>query len=681
MNALERHNRQQRANIETTRDTVCARHKAHQAARPTPQPLEALIARIGDELSKVSPRGPIKPLVEVVERERHDADIALRFPQLLKDGGPKRFIELHLPWIVETLSGALFADAFARVAVAGMYINITLSDRWLLGSAQAVVDAEADFGRSNALEGRRYVIDYSSPNVAKRLHAGHVRSTIIGHVLSNLYDANGALVFRVNHINDFGGFGFTLEGYRRFADGLAALPDMNERLIEIYRIRRTAERALAANLPVDELPAEDADVIRRYFPEAASREALVAAVGAFTAASDARFAALEHGEEAEVALWQEMVAASLADFEHFYDSLRVRIDFTIGESFYFIVGDQLVDRLLAEGKAVRYDATLAAADIALLDARRARDEITPQEYDSLKGFVEKDVGAALIPLDGGERYVVRRSDGRSIYATRDIGAVALRHEIFAPTDLVYVVGQEQQVHFDRLFRAAYATQLADPATTRFQHIYFGFYVDADTGRKLSSRDSVSSVNELLDSSIRYFRSRLSDRVGLSETELESAASELAIGSLIFNDLKQDVKGPVDIVVSDMETMISRFERSGAAYVVYAACRARSILRRYDRTPERIDTFAIDQLDAQEVSLLLKLQQIAQKIVTAAEQSNPSLLVRHLLDVATVYNSYYTRAPVLTDGVANPTRLLITAAVHRALVNGLLVCHVSCPAAI
>ena len=622
----------------------------------------------------------LEPHLELIERERLGGDLALRFPQLLRDGGPKGFIQKHLPWIVEVLSGEAFGDAVARLEVKGMYINLTLSDRWLLRGAQAVVDAGERFAIGDALCERTYVVDYSSPNVAKRLHAGHIRSTIIGHVLCNLYEACGALVYRVNHINDFGGFGFTLEGWRRFASGLAQLAEPNDRLIEIYRIRRTAERVLAAKPTWAALDEDDRAVLDRYFPQAGSLDALREAFAGYTAAADARFAALEAGDPDEVALWAQMVGWSLADFEGFYRDLNISFDLVIGESFYFQAGDRVVDDFLATGKALRFTPAHAAAATAELDVRTGRGEITPVERDSLAALVEKDVGAVVIPLDKGERFVVRRADGRSIYATRDLGAVELRRRIFDPTDLVYVVGQEQQVHFDRLFRASHATGLAPPAL-RFQHIYFGFYVDAESGRKLSSRDSVAGVTELLGESVRYFRSRISDRGDFSAQALDSAARELAVGSLVFNDLKQDVKGAVEVAVSDMAATLAGFERSGAAYVVYAACRARSILRRHGRAPLPVAEIADYPFDAQEALLMMKLQQTPQKIALAAQQSNPSLLVRHMLDVATIYNSYYTRAPVIVEGVADPARLLITTAVQHVLINGLALCHVACPAVI
>ena len=362
-----------------------------------------------------------------------------------------------------------------------------------------------------------------------------------------------------------------------------------------------------------------------------------------------------------------MVAWSLADFEGFYDKLNIHFDLVIGESFYFQAGDAFVDGCLADGRAMVFSAGDAAAAVARLDARLAAKKIGAPERDTLAAAAQKDVGAVVIPLDRDERLVVRRADGRSIYATRDLGAVLLRREIFGMTSGVYVTGQEQQVHFDRVFRASkvdrHRASRRRPASCTF---FSASTSTTKTGKKLSSRDSVANVTQLLDDARAYFRGRDRRARRQGDADVESAARELAIGSLVFNDLKQDIKGPVEIDTTDLAATISGFEKSGAAYVVYAACRARSILRRAGLGPvhRRRSHRRRFTLDEQEVALLLKLQQLPGKVAAAARASNPSVLVRHLLEIATAYNSYYTVAPVIVDGTADPARLLITAALYR-----------------
>jgi arginyl-tRNA synthetase len=675
MNELARLNQARRREVEAFRDAARAAHGQRGLPKLADYPLPKLKARIAEALSARWGQGRLEPQIETIDRAQFGGDLVVKLPQLLRDGGPKGFIARHLPWIVEVLEGPDFADVVARVETKGMYVNLTLADRWLIESAQAVADLGDLFGLSAAQADRVYLIDYSSPNVAKVLHAGHIRSTIIGHVLSNLHEGCGALVWRVNHINDFGGFGFTLEGWRRFEDRFPHGMAENERLLEIYRIRRVMEKHGGAGTWPEE--AEDVELVARYFPEVRDGAALKAAWAEFVEASDARFAALEAGAKEEVDLWALMVEWSLADFDRFYGALNLKIDLVLGESFYFEAGDRLIDECIEKGTAVVYTRELADADIAKLDA----EDLPPAEREKRVEAIEKDIGAVVVPISGGERYVVRRADGRSIYATRDLGAIRLRREILDPTDFSYVVGQEQRVHFDRLFKAAEALGLAAAGQPRFHHVWFGFYVDAKTGKKLSSRDSVANVNQLLARSVDYFRQRTAERGDQTPEEVAEAAHQLAVGSLVFNDLKQDIKGSVDIDTTDLEATIAGFERSGGAYLVYTACRARSILRKWGKEPERAETIADVAIDAQEAALLLRLQQIPERVAAAAEQLNPTLLIRHLLDTAGVYNSYYMRAPVISGGEVDAARLLITQAVTVALVNALRLCHVETPAKI
>jgi arginyl-tRNA synthetase len=649
-------------------------------------PLPQLQEKIRQRVRDVFGDDTLDVRIDLIERARFHADLTVKVPGLLKKGGPKVFIAEHLPRLVQALSEGEFDGVFSEVTATGIYANLKLSDAWLIGSVGRVAGFDGVYGTQNALADRAFVVDYSSPNVAKRLHAGHIRSTIIGHILSNLYDASGATVYRVNHINDFGGFGYTLQGYRQFAEQFPAGMNENDRLIEVYQIRRSLERVAASGQDAADWDPADASVLERYLPEVKDLASAQAAAAQFTADSDRRFAALEAGDEEEVRLWQDLVAVSLASFDEFYDQLGISFDFVLGESLYLQAGTEVVDRALADGTAVVYTQELADRDLAALRTRVDAGEMSAQEHESAARAIAKDVGATVVPLDKGERYVVVRADGRSIYATRDIGAVQIRTDLFKATDLVYVVGQEQRVHFDRLFRAAGRIGLIENGLPRTLHVYFGFYVDATSGKKLSSRDSVSNVMGLLAAAFDYFRASLSDRISGGEDEVAAAARALAVGSLVFNDLKKDLRSAVEIDSHDMQKTITEFERSGGAYVIYAAVRARSILRRVADRGLVVGAAGSSgsagyELDDQEALLALRLLTLPGEIVAAATESNPSVLVRHMLDIANIYNSYYSRAAVIADDRVNPVRYQLTQATANALTSALEICHIEVPAAI
>jgi arginyl-tRNA synthetase len=660
------------------RDELVARRDLQGGAARPPDPLSDFTDKIRALLPGSSGVAVGEVLVDLIERGRFGADLALKFPSLLKDGGPRRFATDHAPAIRAALEGAEFADEVATVDSVGMYINIKLRDEWLLAAARSIAGAGPSYGRSYPLVAECYVVDYSSPNVAKSLHAGHIRSTIIGAVLSNVLEEAGGLVFRINHINDYGGFGFLLEGHRRFEDSLSAGSDINERSLEIYRLRRVLERAIADGASVADLPGPDADLVRLVLPGIESQNDLMEAMDEFEAAADRRFAALEAGDPEEMALWKQIVAASLEDFSTFYRSLDISFDFIIGESFYAQLGLKLVDEWLQSGAAVLYGDDEATADLRHLQDSVAAGDISAGEFESLGQAIRKDIGAVVVRLSPSERYVVRRGDGRSIYATRDLAAVALRQKLFEPTSFIYVVGQEQKTHFERLFAASYQLKLADRRRTTFDHIYFGFYVDAHTHKKLSSRESATGVVELFDTAQAYFLSRVSDRLVEGDEDPVEVARQLTIASLVFNDLKQDTRSSVEMDMKNPTAMVEVFDKSGGAYVIYTACRAGSIVRKAAGHPEAAGPDVPTGLDPEEARLLLQVLDFPTVVAYAAQQRSPSVLVRHMFDVSNLYNSYNAKARVITDGGVITSRLLTTAAVEQTLRNGLKLCNVDCP---
>ncbi len=661
-----------------TRDELVARRDGRSDAVGPPDPLGDFTEKVRTLLPATSGVAVGEVLVDLVERDRFGADLALKFPSLLKDGGPRRFATDHAPAIRAALEGSEFAEEIATVDSVGMYINIRLRDEWLLAAARSVTGAGPSYGRSYPLVAERYVVDYSSPNVAKSLHAGHIRSTIIGAVLSNVLEEAGGLVFRVNHINDYGGFGFLLEGHRRFEHSFPTGSDINERSLEIYRLRRILERAIADGASVADLPGPDADLVRLLLPGVKTSEDLAAAMDEFETAADRRFAALESGDPDEMDLWRQIVAASLEDFATFYRSLDISFDFVIGESFYAQLGLKLVDEWLRSGAAVQYGESEAAADLRHLQDSLAAGDIGPSEFESLAQAIRKDIGAVVVRLSPSERYVIRRGDGRSIYATRDLAAVALRQQLFEPTSCIYVVGQEQKTHFERLFAASYQLGLVDRSRTSFDHIYFGFYVDAHTHKKLSSRESATGVAELFETAQAYFRSRVSDRLVEGDEDPESVARQLTIASIVFNDLKQDTRSSVEMDMKNPTAMVEVFDKSGGAYVIYTACRAGSIVRKASGQPEATGTDIPSGLDPEEARLLLQVLDYPTVVAYAARQRSPSVLVRHMFDVSNLYNSYNAKARVITDGGVITSRLVTTAAVEQTLRNGLKLCNVDCP---
>lgn len=562
--------------------------------------------------------------IEPLDRAQFGFDVAFRSTLLLKQHGSAVYIKEYAPKLAELLRESALAKAGVIQAVEqkGIYVNVRLSDAYWFKTLETVFALGARYGLSDVHRNESAVIDYSSPNVAKHLHAGHIRSTIIGHVIGNLYEAVGYTVHRINYINDWGGFGFLLEGYRRWKQDFPEAKNKNDLLYSIYMRFRDMERQVAE--------------------EEAGSKALGAEYEEYLNASRERFKKLEAGESEEVALWQEMVGWSLDEFNEFYSRLGIFQDYLVGESFYAEAGDKLVEDALLRGVALVHE------------------------------------GAAAVPLGEDERLVVRRSDNSTVYATRDLAALSDRVATFQPSIVAYLVDQGQTDYFAKLFRAAKILNLYVVGATVPKHLPFGFYVDKETKKKLSSREGASNVISLLEIAEAHFLGSYHGRVEFSPEEKIGNAKLLAIGSIAFSEVKKERRFPMEIPKDPMEA-VRDFEESGGAYVMYASARARSIIRKYGKELPELSSVVPEKLEPVELSLLKTINQFPRIILRAAELDNPAVLAGYLVDLARGYNSYYEQCPVLRGGEAEfPHRLHLTSAVAQVLDNGLRICHAQGP---
>lgn len=563
--------------------------------------------------------------LESIDREKFGADIALRVPSLLKSLGPADYIKTKVPELIEVLEKSDFkkSGAFETIEQKGIYVNVRLSDQYLFNTLGSVLSLRGRYGMSDVFRGNAAVAEYSSPNVAKHLHAGHVRSTIIGHVLSNIYEAAGYTVHRVNYINDWGGMGFLLEGFARWKDEFPSDIPKNDLLYSIYIRYREMEKVVAER--------EEASTSKGQEYEG------------FMKASRERFKRLEAGEPEEVELWSQMAGWSLEEFNQFYSLLGIYHDYLVGESYYAPKGDALVSDALAARKAELHE------------------------------------GAASVVLGPEERLVIRRSDDSSIYATRDLAGIKDRIETFKPSVLLYEVGEEQTDYFSKLFRAARVLGIVgEENPVSLKHISHGLYINAETKKKLSSREGASNVISLLQLAEAHFRGSYHKRPEFSEAEKDSNAKLLAIGSIAFNDVKKDRRFPVEFKSNPLE-IVKEFEEAGGAYVMYASARARSIVRKSGGVVPAIKDVSFEKLKPIEVALIKRVNQFPREIIRAVELDNPAVVAGYALELARDYNTYYELFPVMEAGVLKyPYRLVITEAVAQVIDNALQLCHARGP---
>ena len=490
------------------------------------------------------------------------------------------------------------------VVATDAFLNFTIDRGALARSILPAVEARgAAYGTSDEGAGKTIVIDFSSPNIAKPMHVGHLRSTIIGAAVKRLHDALGYRTVGINHIGDWGAqFGKLVAAIRRWSETVDLEGQPIRALLALYvRYHEEEER--------------DPELARE------AREA---------------FQELESGRDGEVrAIWRRLTELSLREFDKVYRRLGVGFDFVRGEAFYEPYLDQTVERIQAAG-------ITAVSEGALIVSL---EEIAPNMAPCL----------------------LRKTDGTTLYATRDLAAVFHRQEEFAFDRCLYVVGSEQRLHFRQL--KGVLRRMGLPWEERVEHVDFGM-LRLPEG-KLSTREGrVVFLDELLDRAVLEIRGIIAEK-NPDLADADRVAEAVGVGAVVFHDLK---KARVKDVVFDLEEILS-FEGETGPYVQYTHARLASILRRappVDAAPafERLD-------DAADV--LLALGRFPDVLRAAALAAEPSLVAQALLELCRQTNSWYVQHRVLVDDAPlAAARLALVGAVKTVLGNGLRLLGVAAP---
>lgn len=495
-------------------------------------------------------------------------------------------------------------------AVAPGFINFWLS-RETVQKEFAAVARTKDFGRSAAGTGEKIIVEYSSVNIAKPFHLGHLRNTIIGDAVANILDVSGYKVVRWNYLGDWGTqFGKLIAAYKAWGRKEDIEKNPIEELQELY-VRFHAEAA--AN------------------PE-------------FEKQGQAEFQKLESGDKENRKLWEWFKKESLVAFEKIYAQLGVAFDVWIGESDF-------------EG------------------------EMKSTVSDLLKrGVAERSEGAIVIRLDeyNFQPALIEKSDGASLYLTRDIANLRYRLKKYTPTKVLYVVGNEQSFQFEQLFAVAKKLAL-DSAELR--HIKYGLVL-GETGKKFSTRrgDSVA-VQEVLAKAIGLARGIVEEKArDLSPDEKNEVAEAVAIGALKYNDLKEN---RLSDIVFDWEKMLD-FSGDSGPYLQYTYARLRSILRK------AADELGVKKYDAKEhakelhsdveIALMRKIFEFPDVVHAASDLYATSILAAYLYKLAVAANKFYETTPILKDENAprREGRLALVETAARTLRDGLALLGIKTP---
>ena len=472
--------------------------------------------------------------------------------------------------------------------------------------------ADEKLGVPQATKPKTIVVDFSAPNVAKQMHVGHIRSTIIGDSLARVAKFIGHKVITDNHIGDWGTqFGMVLYGWKNFLDQDALKADPIAELLRIYKQVNSAQEV-----------------------DPALREVC-----------KTELVKLQAGDAENLEIWKECVKLSLQGLEGIYEKLDIHFDHHLGESYYNDRLAPLVDELLANGTAV-----LSEGAVAILS-----DGSVPQEEDPF--LVNKDKEWQAAPC------LIRKSDGGFLYATTDFATIEYRVKEWNADEVWYVVGTPQGLHFRQLFAAA--KRMGFPQ--KFVHVAFGSILGAD-GKMFKTRKGESvGLREVLEEGIERARALVEEKnAGLSDEEKSQVAEAVGVGSVKYAELSQnrltDYKFSWDKMLS--------FQGNTAPYLQYSYVRTRSIFRKLDDiTVSLAGPFVLTE--PAEKLLVLKMSQFGETVPSVLVDYRPSQLATYLYELATCFHSFYEACPVLkSEGDARLTRIALCESASRVLRQGL-----------
>jgi len=491
-----------------------------------------------------------------------------------------------------------------EIAGAG-FINFRLLPEFL--SRQAGLLATDDrLGSTPAPEPRRIILDFSAPNVAKPMHVGHIRSTILGDSLARIARFLGHEVIADNHIGDWGTqFGKVIYGWKHFLNPEALETDAISELVRLYREVNALE--------------ETDETVKKT-----AREELVK---------------LQQGDPVNHQIWLRAVELSWQEFQKLYDLLDIHFDERLGESFYNPALAPLCEKLAAVGLAEVSEGALCLF---------FRD----------------------IPALADKPAIIRKSDGGFLYATTDLATIEHRVQRWDPSDIWYVVGAPQALHFQQIFAAARLMGVrAD-----LRHIVFGSILGED--RKIMRTRAGENVGlaEVLTEAVGRARVIVTEKnPDLPVAEREEIAGIIGLGAVKYAELSQNRL--TDYVFS-WDKMLS-FQGNTAPYLQNAYVRIRSIFRKLGG---EFDTKAPLQIEAPaERALTVKLLQFAETVPLVLEDFRPNLLANYLYELADTFHGFYEACPVLkSEGATRASRLLLCDITARTLSKGLALLGISCP---
>ena len=489
-------------------------------------------------------------------------------------------------------------NTISKIEVVNGFLNLYIAKTKIAEEAIEKFNTQKEeYGKSNTGEGKTVLVEFSSPNIAKPFHIGHLKTTIIGNSLSKIYKYLGFKTIRLNHLGDYGTqFAKLIEGYKRWGSEYDFSTNPIDKLAELY-------------VRINQLCSEDESVLEEC------RET---------------FKKLEEGDEYCLDLWNKFKELSMQEFDKIYKLLNIEFDSINGEAFYSDKMQEVIDILEKSGK------------------------------------LEESQGAKIVNLEdqGIETpCIIQKANGTSIYATRDLAAILYRARTYDFDKCIYVVGEEQTLHFKQVFATAKYLGLDKKYTDGLEHVSLGL-IRLPEGKISTRKGNFVKVEDLLNEAITKSKEIIKDR-DIENKDLVS--KQVGIGAVIFENLAES---RIKNQVFDLKEALN-FNGETGPYIQYMAVRTKSVLDKAGYIPdEKIINFnkITDELS---IRILKYLSNFQNTIISSMEKNEPSIISKYLIDLAKTFSSFYNENKILCDDKElQDARLYITYMTKVTLTNGL-----------